>query len=168
MFSKLGEKVRSGVSQLRTGVTVLACSLAVLAVWMIAGQVPVGASKPSSMSHAWIDRPSSNVTLGQTYTTVATLTVPAGTYIIFGKAAVINSDNGPAIADCYLTTGDTMTISLDSWYGGIVEAETPISVQDSATFSVTTAITMSCRIDNISGGSASSISLTAIAVDALN
>jgi hypothetical protein len=44
MLSKLGNKVRSGVTQRRTGVTVLAGSLAVLAVWMIAGQVPVGAS----------------------------------------------------------------------------------------------------------------------------
>src|ERR1019366_4253030 len=44
MLSKLWEKVRSGVTQPRTGITVLAGGLAVLAVLMIAGQVPVGAT----------------------------------------------------------------------------------------------------------------------------
>ena len=271
MLSKLGNKIRGGVSQLRTGVTVLAGGLAVLAVWMIAGQVPVGASStlgpikgfggggyiskfldnysivssgifenqgnvgigttnpqakldvlgsiridgsgngltfadgssvynraqligpqgpqglqgapgingtngtngapgppgPSGVSHAWIDRPSSGVDLGAADTTVATLTVPAGAYIIFGKAAVVNGTlSAPDYGTCDLSTGDSTPISLDTAYGGYTSVRTPISVQDSATFSVTTTITMSCKLATT--GQANSISLTAMAVDALN
>jgi hypothetical protein len=44
MLSRMWGKVRRGVTQSRTGVTILAGALAVLALWMIAGQVPVGAS----------------------------------------------------------------------------------------------------------------------------
>jgi hypothetical protein len=280
MLSRMWGKVRSGVTQPRTGVPVLAGVLAVLAVWMIAGQAPVGANNslgtvkgygspgfvsefldnytivsggifdsqgnigigtttplakldvvggiridglgsgltfadgssvynraqligpqgpagppgpagpagpagptgpqgpagpagptgPSGVSHAWVDRPSSDVALGSTDTTVAQVIVPAGTYIIFGKAAINNGDtSNPALVNCDLSTGDTMQITLDSYYGGTSIVVTPISVQDSSTFSATTAITMSCRIANSGpGGGASSISLTAIAVDQLN
>ena len=277
MLSRMGGKVRSGVTQPRTGVPALAGVLAVLAVWMIAGQAPVGASNtlgtvkgygspgfvsefldnytivsggifdsqgnigigtttpfakldvvggiridgsgsgltfadgssvynraqligpqgpagptgpagpagptgpqgpagpagptgPSGVSHAWVDRPSSYVTLGSTDTTVAQVIVPAGTYVIFGKAAVTNMDtSNPALVNCDLSTGDTMQITLDSYYGGTTLVVTPISVQDSSAFSATTAITMSCRISSSgSSGSAGSISLTAIAVDQLN
>jgi len=279
MLSELGVRIRRGVRQLRTGATVLAGGLVVLAVWMIVGQVPVGAAStlgtikgfgtggfiskfldnytivssgifenqgnvgigtttplakldvvggiridgagsgltfadgssvynrasligpqgpagptgatgpagpagptgltgpsgptgpagptgPSGTSHAWTDRAPSFVSLGTTDTTVAQLIVPAGTYLILAKTALQNSDGSNQEGVCTLNSGDTLEVFLDG--AGNPAGVEALSLQDSATFSATSAITMTCKMLGGSGGEANNAVLTAIAVDALN
>jgi hypothetical protein len=277
MLRRMWGEFRSGVSQPRTGVPVLAGALAVLAVWVIAGQVPVGASNnfgtikgygnggfiseflenyaivnspifdsqgnigigtttplakldvnggiridgsgsgltfadgssvynraqligpqgpagpqgpqgpagpqgpngpqgpagpagptgPSGVSHAWMQRASSFVNLGTTDTTVAQLIVPAGTYLILAKTVVDNADGSAQFAGCTLSTGDTVRVDLNAGTSSS-GAEESVSLQDSATFSATSAITMTCKLEGGSGGDANNAVLTAIAVDQLN
>jgi len=123
---------------------------------------PAGPQGPSGVSHAWQDRVSAGVTLGTTDTTVAQLIVPAGTYLILAKTVMLNSDTSGQYGDCSLSTGDTDRIAFDP---GSFHS---ISLQDSATFSATSAIEMTCHLEGGSGGGALNAVLTAIAVDQLN
>lgn len=128
---------------------------------------PAGPAGPSGTSHAWIDRGPSNTQLGSSDTTVAQVIVPAGTYLIFGKSQILNLDlsNG-AQPSCSLSTGDKTEIDLAA--NQVDPFEGAISVQDSGTFSVTTAITMTCTMRTLSSGTAINPVLTAIAIDQLN
>ncbi len=126
---------------------------------------PAGPQGPSGVSHAWIDRASS-VSLGTTDTTVAQVIVPAGTYLIFGKTSVQNTDSGSETrATCKLSSGDQTDIHLDPGTDHVIQGS--IAVQDSATFSGTAAITMTCNVA-ASTGIATNAALTAVAVDQLN
>jgi hypothetical protein len=126
---------------------------------------PAGPAGPSGMSHAWTDRAAS-AALSTTDTTVAQVIVPAGTYLIFGKAAVQNeAASVPSSATCNLSTGDQTVIELDQ--GSNPASTGAIPVQDSATFSATSAVTMTCKVA-ASTGLATNAVLTAIAVDQLN
>ncbi len=128
---------------------------------------PVGPTGPSGTSHAWIDRVSSFVNLGTTDTTVAQLIVPAGTYLILAKTVMTNADGSAQFADCTLSTGDTVRVDLNAGTSSS-GAQESVSLQDSATFSATSAITMTCKLESGVGGDAYNAVLTAIAVDQLN
>ena len=128
---------------------------------------PPGPAGPSGTSHAWIDRGTAPTQLGTTDTTVAQVIVPLGTYLIFGKTSIQNTDsNNSAIATCTLSTGDTTSVFLDTANNPV--RQELVSLQDSAAFSTTAAITMSCKVGSASTGVAQNPVLTVIAVDQLN
>ena len=124
---------------------------------------PQGPAGPSGVSHAWIDK-AGFVAIGPTDTMVASLTVPAGTYLIFGKTTLINGDSNPGVGVCKLSSGDQTTVAVDAVANAVDEES--VSVQDSATYSTSSTITMTCNIANT--GDAQNAVLTAIAVDQLN
>lgn len=125
---------------------------------------PSGPQGPSGMSHAWIDNQSADQPIGNVNATVAELLVPPGTYLIFGKVGVENTDSGNSGVSCQLSTGDQTTIELDSNTSNVFEGS--ISLQDSASFSANTEIDMTCGLAHT--GIAHHAVLTAIAVDQLN
>jgi hypothetical protein len=128
---------------------------------------PAGPAGPSGMSHAWIAKAGSPfVSVGTTDTTVAQVIVPAGTYLLFGKTVIQNNDGNRTAAICSLSTGETSAIDLDNNTSPAGEAS--LSLQDSATVSATTAITMTCKLSSGIGGNANDPVLTVIAVDQLN
>lgn len=90
--------------------------------------------------------------------------VPPGTYLIFGKVGVENTDSGNSGVTCKLSTGDQTQIELDSNSSNVFEGS--ISLQDSATFSANTEIDVTCGLAHT--GLAHHAVLTAIAVDQLN
>jgi hypothetical protein len=125
---------------------------------------PSGAAGPGGLSHAYVDSHVNAVGLsGFADTPVASVNVPAGNYVIFGKAIVGNGDGDTQNGECKLSTGDHSGVRLAvANNGGYFQT---ISVQDSATFSQVTAVTMTCDTFN---GVAQNIKLTAIPVDNLN
>lgn len=83
-------------------------------------------------------------------TTVVSVDVPAGSYAISAKATLINRDthNNQATVDCLLSTGDESSVvlpplALDSALPRF--AAQAIALQDVATFSAPTTITVDCR-----------------------
>jgi hypothetical protein len=124
---------------------------------------PQGPAGANGVGHAYVDG-NGSVTLDNSFPVVASVTVPAGSYLIFGKAELLNFDGSDQDASCALSTGDTTTVRL----GGAVSAgcNESISVQDTAVnVPGGTTITMTCATFN---GSARTTKLTAIPVDAIN
>lgn len=75
------------------------------------------------------------------------LNVPAGSYLISGKASVMNFDGSTQFADCTLNTGDRTLIKLPEGSTDIDQPIMSISVQDAATVGGAPAtITMDCHI----------------------
>lgn len=96
--------------------------------------------------------------------TVASVTVPAGNYLIFGKAQLDNEDSSDQLASCQLTTGDQTTARLGT--GGSAAFIQSVSVQDTAiNVPDGTTITMNC---NTFHGIAEHPKLTAIEVNTIN
>lgn len=127
---------------------------------------PAGPAGPSGSSHAYVDNGHSDVALccGNGDTPVASVTVPAGIYLIFGKAWLLNFDASDQSSDCKLSTGDTTEVFLGA--AGGVGDKLSVSVQDTAVnIPDGTTITMTCATFH---GSASNTKLTVIAVDAIN
>jgi hypothetical protein len=92
------------------------------------------------------------------------VTVSAGSYLIFGKAQLQNSDGSDQLASCELSTGDQTTVRLGA--GGNASFIQSVSVQDTAVnVPDGTTVTMNCNTFN---GIAQSPKLTVIAVDAIN
>ena len=130
---------------------------------------PAGPAGPSGISHAYVDAPDPTTSVSlrnEDTTTVASVTVPAGSYLIFGKTALINYDANAQIANCGLSAalGDFTFVALSGLAAG--GSEQSVSVQSIAlNVQDGTTITMNCSTYN---GAAQSTKLTAIAVDAVN
>jgi hypothetical protein len=98
---------------------------------------------------------------------VASVTVPAGSYLIQGKAALFNGDTDDQPANCKLSTGDITSVILP----GAVEVgeadlvREAVPVLDAATFDDVTTIVMTCATFD---GSAGSGVLTATSVGGIN
>jgi hypothetical protein len=126
---------------------------------------PQGAPGANGVGHAYVAS-NSSVTLGGSDTVVASVTVPRGSYLIFGKAALENSDSSDRFANCVLSTDhsgtndQTNVILAAAGNGGAWQS---VSVQSA--LSVDSTITMTCNTLN---GTADNSVLTAIAVDAIN
>ena len=124
---------------------------------------PQGPAGANGVGHAYVSI-SDNLTLDNSFPVVASVTVPAGSYLIFGKTELLNFDGSDQDGICKLSTGDTMTIRL----GAAVSAgcNESVSVQDTAlNVPDGTTITMTCATFN---GGARTTKLTAIAVNAIN
>jgi hypothetical protein len=124
---------------------------------------PEGPAGPSGLSHAFAAINDAGAFLRNfSDTTVVSLTVPAGTYVIYGKTLLFNADTDDQVAECTLSTGDAERFTL----GALSTAPSmPIFLTDTQVFPDTTTITLSC--DSFDA-SALKAKLTAIKVDAVN
>jgi len=130
---------------------------------------PTGPAGSNAISHAFMAR--STVALSLTFQgiDVVSVTVPPGTYVIWGKTWLQNIAAVPGPASCTLSTGSDVTrVSLSGT--GLGGDRLSVSVQDSAVFSQITTIIFSCRNDDLVNHSlyANDGVLTALAVDNLN
>src|SRR6266478_6782737 len=137
---------------------------------------PTGAAGPAGLpgangtSHAYMARSTFASMFTFSGIDVISVTVPAGTYIIWGKTWLQNLDTLPGQASCSLSSGSDVTRVNLLGTGLLGGDRMAISVQDSATFAQTTTINLTCRHDDLAnrGLSANDAVLTALPVDALN
>lgn len=126
---------------------------------------PQGPAGANGVGHAWTGG-GTFMNINNSQVTLASVTVPAGSYLIFAEAFAANLDGSDQNALCKLTTpdGDVDSFSYSLTGGGIgdtVEAPlqgTALNVPDNSTISV------SCGTFNGDGLA----KLTAIAVNAIN
>lgn len=122
---------------------------------------PAGPTGPSGVSHAFSSgTKTTGIALNQNGVNVASISVPAGSYVVFGKATIQNTDSSSQAGDCHLSTGDKTGIAAIPSFGDVA-----LSVQDTTTFSQTTTITLTCATFS---GNEQWAALTAIAVDVIN
>jgi hypothetical protein len=124
---------------------------------------PQGPAGANGVGHAYANS-NASVGLDNSFPTVASVTVPAGSYLIFGKTDIFNEDGSDQWAYCKLSTGDQTAVKLAGiGNAGDDEAvpvqDTVVNVQDG------TIITMTCATYH---ASAENSKLTAIAVNAIN
>jgi hypothetical protein len=91
--------------------------------------------------------------------------VPAGSYLIFFKIGLFNGDEDPQRAGCALSTGDSSEIVLGANNSGDAGWKGMLTLQDAATFSSTTTITVHCTGFKVSA--IERIVLTALKVDSI-
>jgi hypothetical protein len=103
-------------------------------------------------------------------TDIVSVTVPAGLYVIWGKTWLQNLNTLPGQASCTLSTGSDVTRVILLATNQLGGDRMSVSVQDSAAFTQTTTIILSCRDDDLATHSvyANDGVLTALAVDNLN
>jgi hypothetical protein len=120
-------------------------------------------------SRAYVGR-GSGVRLRVVDATVASVTVPAGSYVVNGKASLYNGDSDDQHANCKLSTGDLTQvilppveteIEIDPDPLDIDEVLQAVSVLDVATVGGVTTIAMTCATFN--GGAFNGV-LTAMSV----
>jgi hypothetical protein len=123
---------------------------------------PQGPAGADGIGHAYVNN-SDSVSLDNSFPVVASVTVPAGNYLIFGKTWLFNGDGSEQDGKCRLSTGDSTMVRL----GGSGSAfSLSVSVQDTAlNIPDGTTITMNCATFN---GAARTSKMTAIAVNAIN
>jgi len=131
---------------------------------------PAGPPGANGTSHAFMARSTVSSMLTSSGIDVISVTVPAGTYVIWGKTWLQNLDTLPGPASCTLSSGPDVTRVSLLGTGSVGGDKMAVSVQDSATFTQTTTINLSCRHDDLTnrGTSANDAVLTALPVDALN
>lgn len=180
MEKQVAQVSQSSRSKHKSAVRLAAASAgAALIAFLLAAstQTPVGAASSESTikgigSAGYITKFLNNtgiysffgVQLNNSFPTVASVTVPAGSYLVFGKAIVQNLDGSDQTVLCKLSTGDESTARLpDGLTGTGIET---ISVQDTVqSVPDCTAITMTCATYN---SVAANPKLTAIPLDSLN
>ena len=125
---------------------------------------PTGPAGASGVGHAYTVSTPGIVNLDNSFPTVASVTVPAGSYLIFGKTWLQNVDGDSQDGICKLSTGDVTLVSLNGTTDGAFAQS--VSVQDTAVgVPDNTTISMTCATYN---GAAENTKLTVIAVDAVN
>ena len=127
---------------------------------------PQGPAGANGVGHAWVAS-GDFVSINNSQVTLASVTVPAGSYLIFAEGTVYNYDTSDQFGNCKLTTPDGDVDKFEvlipdigsAGYGQAAPFQgTALNVPDSTTFSV------SCG--TFSG--AGSAKLTAIAINAIN
>jgi hypothetical protein len=125
---------------------------------------PTGPQGANGAAHAYFNSNNTLVTINNSYPVVASVTVPAGSYLLFGKTWLQNVDGDDQFASCVLSTGDTTYVHLSGEGDG--GSSQSVSVQDAvANVPDGTTFTMTCATYN---AAAQGNKLTAIAVDAIN
>lgn len=125
---------------------------------------PQGPAGANGVAHAYVDSGQyGDVILDNSFPVVASVTVPAGSYLIFGKGGLTNFDGSDQDATCKLSTGDSTSLRLAAQGG---PGKVSVTVQDQASNVANgTTITMTCATFN---GQMINPKLTAIAVSAIN
>lgn len=127
---------------------------------------PQGAAGANGVGHAYafVTPSDSLVILDNSFPTVASVTVPAGSYLIFGKTWLQNTDGSDQDGVCNLSTGDHTRVRLGGYnsagyFQSVVVQDTVVNVPDGTT------ISMTCATYN---GGAENSKLIAIPVNAVN
>jgi hypothetical protein len=124
-----------------------------------------GAPGPAGLSHAYASYGGEYVNNGAD-TTIVTVAVPAGTYVVNGRSSVANLDADEQLASCRLKSSGTEydLVNLDLPGNGDPGFHTPVPLQAVVPMSQAGTITLSCSSyrGQVSGR------VTAIAVGALN
>jgi hypothetical protein len=131
-----------------------------------AGQA--GPAGPSGMSDVYITRNGIGTRSDGDANSHTTLVVPAGSYLISGKAVFFNTDGDSQFADCHLSTGDVTFVKVhasENELGTEANGYMSAPVLDAASFGGTTTIAMDCHIFN---GGVTDIVLTATKVTAIH
>jgi hypothetical protein len=141
-----------------------------------AGQVPAragagwacgGGGGAAASSHAYVGK-GIGAAVGGAGSVVASVTVPAGSYVISGKTTLINFDGDAQDASCRLSTGDVSALRLGGTGEGLEEIganQMVVTVADAATFGADTTIDMHC---STFAGTSSRAVLTALSVGGVN
>jgi hypothetical protein len=129
-----------------------------------------GPAGPAGSSDVYIRRDRDGVSASDAHANShTTVDVPAGSYLISGKAIVDTNDGSPQFADCHLSTGDRTLVKVPAAYNDLdsLRQQTilAIPVQDAATFGGAATIAMDCHIYN---GGIGDIVLTATKVTAVH
>jgi hypothetical protein len=104
-----------------------------------------GSQGPAGMSDTYVDR-DLFTELGSGGAVVASVNVPAGSYLIVAKTALETFDSDTQPAGCTLSTGDSMGLTLldHELFSGSNFFPQAVSLLDTATFTVATDITLTC------------------------
>jgi hypothetical protein len=121
-----------------------------------------GPQGPAGFSDAYIGRANPVKLTNFAQTPVASVSLPAGVYALFGKAELQNDDGDNQSASCSLSTGDQTGVRL-GWT--ITSRRIPVSVQDLLTLNGPGTATLYCSTYN---GAAVSGKITALKVGALH
>ncbi|MDT8069819.1 MAG: DNRLRE domain-containing protein [Terriglobia bacterium] len=121
---------------------------------------PVGPQGPSGISHAWVSN-GTTVNINSGFTTVASLSLPAGTYLLFGKTYVENDDTSAHSASCDLAGDTSAAVGIGPTSSVTLPSQAYITLTSPGT------VTLDCWMTG-SNGVAGYAVLTAIAVDQIN
>jgi hypothetical protein len=105
-----------------------------------------------------------------TNTTIGSLSLAAGSYVLNAKLFVFNGSGSPAEDDCYLATGSGVTQVFldDSRAGPESNQEETVALQSVNTFSTATTVYVGCTDGNSVGSQqADYLSITAIKVSSI-
>src|SRR5437764_11737259 len=117
---------------------------------------PQGPAGANGVGHAYVyAADNSPLVVDNSFPVIASVTVPAGSYLIFGKTVVTNLDTSDQEANCILSTGDELGngngVALHLATVGNGGVTVPVSLQDTAlNVPDNTTITMKCG--TFSGG----------------
>jgi hypothetical protein len=105
-----------------------------------------GAAGAAGVSDTYVARNSFTDSLGTSGKDVASVTVPAGSYLISAKTALEDFDSDTQPASCSLSTGDSMSVTVvdSELFSGSNFFPQAIALLDTATFAANTVITMHC------------------------
>src|ERR1035438_584896 len=124
---------------------------------------PTGPAGATGVSHGYVSVSNSDsfVALDNSFQTVASVTVPAGSYLLFGKTWLQNTDGSDQDGICNLSTGDHTRVRLGGYnsagyFQSVVVQDMAVNVPDGTT------ISMTCATYN---GGAENSKITAIPVD---
>lgn len=110
-----------------------------------------GPAGPAGTSDVYVAEASGGWVEGKHTTSRASLSVPAGKYLINATARFVNLDDDPQDGDCVLSTGDRADVGAE---GLGVGNGASAALLDTATFNAPATITMDCHMFN---GSISSV-----------
>ena len=127
-------------------------------------QGQTGAQGPAGASQAYVNTGSGIDLNNFTDTTVTSVDVPAGSYVIYGTAELINADDSSQAASCKLGTLVFQKNVTLAQYGSAGD-RLSVTVLGWATFAVPTTIILQC---NTYFGDANEASLAALQVGGLN
>lgn len=125
-------------------------------------QGPAGASDVYIRRGGSVEKPDGNAN------SHTTLQVPAGNYLISGKAVIVNGDGSNQPADCHLSTGDKTYVEVPQTRndgGTTKDGWLAVSVMDTTSVSTWTPIWMDCHVF---GGWIYNMVLTATQVGAIH
>jgi hypothetical protein len=125
---------------------------------------PQGLQGPAGPTEGWVNRNAAAVAVGTTRVVVATLTLPAGDYLLYAKGTVVRT-GGNGTSECTLmeaaTTLDT-TANQSTTTGELAAAHGFVSLPATAT------VTFGCRMTsgtaNVSNRTLSAVRFTTLTV----
>lgn len=102
----------------------------------------MGPQGPAGPTEGWVNRTAGSVSIGTTNTTVASLSLPAGSYLLYAKASLTRA-SGNGSSECSLLNGATLLDQVTNQASASGEVNV---VHGTVTLGATTSITFACRM----------------------